>query len=378
MGMIRTRLADAGDRAALIGFIRDHWSARHVFVSDPAVFDWQYRQADGRINMMLAEDVSEDGTSTVLGVLGFIPAGRFDPELGDEDILLALWKVRDDIAPPGLGLRLLKAIQAQLKPRMIGAIGISDMVGPIYRALGYTLDHLGHAAVMNPQARGALRLAQGVPEAGFAATPPATRRLRPLDPARDAEAVAALASLGSLRKSWAYVRERYLDHPWYDYDLRLVEQDGVPQALVVWRAVEAMGTRILRIVDVIGDTGWLAEGAALLRPELAVADAEYVDIMGCGLDTEALRAGGFVSPAWNDGLILPNYFAPFEARNIHIALSWKRFDKAADPPPMRLFRADSDQDRPNQPMPRRTGPDGAASAQTSPSRGPQTATEDMA
>lgn len=372
MGMIRTRLADAGDRSALIAFIRDHWSAQHVFVSDPAVFDWQYQQADGRINVMLAEDVANDGTSTVMGVLGFIPAGRFDPKLGDDDILLALWKVRDDIAPPGLGLRLLKALQAQLKPRMIGAIGISEMVGPIYRALGYTLDHLGHAAVMNPQARGALRLAQGVPESGFApnnAVP--SRRLRPLDPARDADAIDTLAGSGSLRKSWAYVRERYVDHPWYDYDLRVVEQDGTPQALLVWRSVEAMGARILRIVDVIGDTGWLTEGAALLRPELVMANAEYADIMGCGLDAEALRVGGFVSPDWDEGLTLPNYFAPFEARNVHIALSWKRFDKQENPPTMRLFRADSDQDRPNQPMLRRTDYN-----QTSPGRGPQTASED--
>ena len=353
MGMIRTRLAEQGDRTALIEFVRDHWSARHVFVSDPSVFDWQYCQSDGRINMMLAEDVAEDGSATVLGVLGFIPAGRFDPELGDDDILLALWKVRDDIGPPGLGLRLLKAIQGQLKPRMIGAIGISDMVGPIYRALGYTLDHLAQAAIMNPTAQGRTRLAHGVPDAAFADVLPATRSLRRLDPDRDAEAVAALAATGAFRKSWAYVRERYLDHPWYDYRLRIVQQDGAPQALLVWREVEAEGARILRIVDVIGDTDWLAEGAALLRPELALANAEYIDIMGCGLDAQNLRAGGFVSPDWCEGLILPNYFAPFEARNIHIALSWKRFDKATDPAPMRLFRADSDQDRPTQPIPRR-------------------------
>lgn len=356
MGVIRTRLAEDADRAALIGFVRDHWAARHVFVIDPEVFDWQYRQADGRINMMLAEDVAEDGSAVVLGVLGFIPMGRFDPDLGDRDILLALWKVRDDIAPPGLGLRLLKAIQAQLKPRLIAAIGISDMVGPIYRALGYTLDHLCHAAILNPAARGQTRLAQNVPERAFDEAPsPATRTLRPLDPARDAAAIQRLAAAAGLPKSWAYIRDRYLDHPWYDYDLRLVLRDGQPEALLIWRAVEAEGARILRIVDVIGGTGWLAEGAVLLRPELT--GVEYIDIMGCGLDPETLRQGSFVSPDWCDGLILPNYFAPYEARNIRIALSWKRFGGTVDvtdaPAPLLLFRADSDQDRPNQPMPRR-------------------------
>ena len=87
MSVIQTRLATRADRAALIGFIRDHWSASHVFVHAPEVFDWQYGQADGRLNLVLAK---QDGV--ILGVLGFIPMGRFDPALGDEDCLLALWK----------------------------------------------------------------------------------------------------------------------------------------------------------------------------------------------------------------------------------------------------------------------------------------------
>ncbi|OBZ92226.1 hypothetical protein ADU59_27380 [Pararhizobium polonicum] len=361
MGAVRTRLAESRDRDALIEFIRDHWSARHVFVSDPDVFDWQYRQADGRINMMMAEDVAEDGHATVLGVLGFIPTGRFDPDLGDADILLALWKVREDIAPPGLGLRLLKAIQAQLKPRMIGAIGITDAVGPIYRALGYTLDRLSQAAIVNPAFKGRTRLAQGVPEAAFAkGAVDTTRSLCKLDPQRDSDVVAVLAGRCCPQKSWAYIRERYIDHPWYDYDLRFVLHDGRPEALLVWRSVEAEGARILRIVDSIGSTGWLPSGTALLRPVLTEAAAEYIDIMGCGLSAENLQAGGFISPEWCDGLILPNYFAPFEAKNIRIALSWKRFDGAAGADAMCLFRADSDQDRPNQPLPRRTAGSGQA------------------
>lgn len=356
MAMIRTRLAQGSDRSALIDFIRDHWAERHVFVTAPEVFDWQYQQPDGRINMMMAEQVSEDGQSTILGVLGFIPGGRFDADLGDQDIMLALWKVRDDIAPPGLGLQLLKAIRAQLKPRMIGAIGISDMVKPIYKALGYQQDHLLQAAIMNLDTAGQLRLAQTVPESAFAAAPAsATRSLQPLNPEQDQAEVNALARSGCPAKSWDYIAERYLDHPWYDYDLCVVRQGDHPEAVLVWRSVEAEGATILRIVDVIGDTAWMAEGAALLRPVLTETGAEYIDIMGCGLDTETLKTGGFVSPDWQDGLILPNYFAPYEARNIHIALSWKRFDQSAagGDSPLRLFRADSDQDRPNQPTPPR-------------------------
>ncbi|MBK5932736.1 hypothetical protein C8N32_10453 [Rhodovulum imhoffii] len=347
MGRIRTRLAEEHDRDSLIAFVRDYWSARHVFVDQPEVFDWQYAQRDGRINMILAEEVEDSGTARVLGVLGFIPMGRFDPALGDDDLLLALWKVRDDIAPPGLGLRLLKSVQSLLKPRLIGAIGISDMVGPIYRALGYTLDKLHHAALFDPELA-TFRIAQGVPGARPAFGPAGGYRLRPFLPA-DAGAIATLAGAQIPAKSTDYIRERYIDHPWYDYTLRVVERGNIPEALVVWRAVDAEGARLLRIVDMIGAPDWLACAGPLLTRELRAVGAEYIDLMQTGVDKDILDRGGWMSPDDYDGLILPNYFAPFEARNTQIALSWKMFGDSGDKP-LRLFRADSDQDRPNQPM----------------------------
>jgi hypothetical protein len=339
MSAIVTRFATVADQPALIVFIRDHWSSTHVFVQAPQVFDWQYAQPDGRLNMVLAE---QDGV--VLGVLGFIPMGRHDAALGDGDVLLALWKVRDDGVPPGVGLRLLKFIQSQLQPRMIGAIGISDMVGPIYKALGYTLGKLSQAAIFNPVVPA--RVAQGVPPVAVAHD---AGRYR-LDTVTQADVV-ALADTGTPRKSWAYVQDRYLHHPYYDYTLQTVWQGDVPVAVVVWRAVQCNGAALLRIVDIIGDTAWLAHGAALLQPVVQAAAAEYIDLMQHGTDDTVMQAGGWVSADWVDGLILPNYFAPFVAANVTIKLAYKQFSGDG---PVRLYRADSDQDRPNQvPLPQR-------------------------
>jgi hypothetical protein len=336
---IVTRFATVADQPALIAFIRDHWAASHVFVQAPEVFDWQYGQPDGRLNMVLAE---QDGA--VLGVLGFIPMGRHDAGLGDGDVLLALWKVREDGVPPGVGLRLLKFIQSRLQPRMIGAIGISDMVGPIYRALGYTLGKLSQAAIFNPGVTP--RVAQAVPPVAVAAD--AGGYL--LDAMTPAD-VQALAGASTPRKSWAYVQDRYLHHPYYDYTLQTVRQGDVPLAVVIWRAVQCNGATVLRIVDIIGGTDWLAHGAALLQPVVVVAGAEYIDLMQYGTDDAVLQAGGWVSADWVEGLVLPNYFAPFVAVNVTIKLAYKQF---TGDHPVRLYRADSDQDRPNQvPLPQR-------------------------
>lgn len=350
MPRLSVRIAGLQDTPALIDFIRDHWSEKHIFVRDSTVFSWQYVQKDGRLNMVLAEQENEDGAKTILGVLGFIPLGRFDPALGDDGILLALWKVRDDIAPPGLGLRLLKLIQAQLKPKVIGAIGISDMVKPIYRALGYTLDQLGHWALFNPEFKGKCAVAANVPDAAFALSgeTPTSLALKCIDRSQCENVVRAVDRIAGLqrpRKSWAYVVSRYIEHPWYDYALRAVEHNGEPVALVVWRQVECNGSRILRVVDIIGDTDWLSDSTQLLRAELVRANAEYIDIMQVGTPGEVLSKGCFIGPEQYVELILPNYFSPFEARNIDIHLAYRAFQ--SDSGPLRLYRADSDQDRPN-------------------------------
>lgn len=347
---LSVRFAVLEDSPALIEFVRDHWSENHIFVRNSEVFSWQYAQEDGRLNMVLAEQENEDGVKIILGVLGFIPLGRFDPALGDGDVLLALWKVRDDIAPPGLGLRFLKLIQARLQPKVIGAIGISDMVKPIYRALGYTVDQLSQWALFNLEFKGRCAIAGNVPDDAFEPSGVASSSLGlvPVDGPDSEEmagAIDTIASLQSPKKSWAYVLARYIEHPWYDYSLRVVERGGRPVALVVWRMVECNGSRILRIVDIIGDTGWLSDSAQLLRAELASANAEYIDIMQTGTPGEVLARGGFVGPERYPDLILPNYFSPFEARNIHIHLAYRAF--RPDAAPLRLYRADSDQDRPN-------------------------------
>lgn len=345
--MIRIRIATGDDTSRLISFVGDHWSSRHIFVHRPDVFRWQHLQVDGRFNMVIAEDTNAEDGESVLGVLGFIPLGRFAPGLGDRDVMLAIWKVRDTGVPPGVGLRLLKFLQSELRPRLIAAIGTSQMVRPIYEVLGYEVGELRHAAVFHPDRRDHLRIADQIPESAFVAIEPdATRQVQILPVADHHEEM--IDHVGSTQlpvKSWAYVEERYLRHPWYRYDVRVVVVNGEPVGAVIWRAVEANGTRLLRVVDVVGGVDWLGCSGSALQAEVIAADAEYLDIMQWGIDAEVLAEGGFLTRDRFPEMVLPNYFAPFERHNVEIELAYKVFDE--DSIDVRLFRADSDQDRPN-------------------------------
>lgn len=359
--MIRVRIADESDQASLIEFIGDHWSSTHVFTAAPDLFRWQHCDGSGRLNMVLAERIVDgapgsdapessgpdrDGETSILGILGFIPTGRFDPALGDRDVALAIWKVRDG-APPGLGLRLLKYLRAELSCRFIAAIGTSDIVRPIYQVLGYEVGTLHQSAVFGTG--GSAVVADGVPAHAFERAAPAGRRieLRPLDSEIDRALAAEFDAIGSRHlpeKTWTYVVERYHRHPWFRYEVRSVDVDGAPEAIVVWRRVVGPGADVLRIVDVIGPTGWLRHAHEALQHEVDRVGAEYIDLMQIGIPIADLRAGGFISAGDHEGLVIPNYFSPFERRNMSIELAYRAFD---DDRPVVLYRADSDQDRPN-------------------------------
>jgi hypothetical protein len=336
-------MATAADEPRLRTFIHDHWSSNHIFVERPEVFRWQHQEADGRFNMVLAEDDAVSGD--VLGVLGFIPFGRFSPSLGDRDVLLAIWKVRDDDVPPGVGLRLLKYLERELRPRLIGAIGTSQMVRRIYTVLGYTVGSLSQAALFAAGRSESPQIATGVPPIAFGPVRGSPGlELSPWSSVAP-EAMDAIWPGAVPTKSWEYVEQRFVRHPWFDYEVRVATVDGRPLGIVVWRAVAARGSRALRIVDLIGDPAWIAGAGPALRRELTAADAEYIDVMHWGLDDGVLEAAGFVTVDTYPDLVIPNYFAPFEPRNVEIELAFKVL--SGDSERVTLFRGDSDQDRPN-------------------------------
>ncbi|HXV77790.1 MAG TPA: hypothetical protein VD788_15875 [Candidatus Polarisedimenticolaceae bacterium] len=352
---LELEVASVTDEAAIVAFIDRYWRKNHVFVSNPELLRWQHQADDRpeeRLNFVIARRERGDGAPPeLLGLLGFIPFRRFDRDADWTDLSLAIWKVRDD-APPGLGLRLLKEVERQRSPALICAIGISDMVKPIYGALGYSLASLTHAALFDPSRRPDSCVADGVPDAAWRDLRSDERiELRPLS-ARElergglAEEIDRLGAAASPRKSSSYVLNRFCRHPWYAYDVRAVLADGRAEAVLVWRRVTAMQGAVLRIVDLVGNAEIVARCGPALRQAVQAAGCEYVDLVCYGVPGDALRRGGFVSTSDHPGLVLPNYFDPFERRNVVIDIAWRR--RAGEGgQPVRLFRADSDQDRPN-------------------------------
>ena len=48
MSSCRYRRAERWERQRLVEFLAEHWRADHLFVQDPAWFDWQHLASDGQ------------------------------------------------------------------------------------------------------------------------------------------------------------------------------------------------------------------------------------------------------------------------------------------------------------------------------------------
>ncbi len=330
----------ADEAEAVMGFIRDHWSARHVLARSRPLFDWQHAEpAAGRCNFVVARDAAEG----IVGMLGYIPLSRYDSTLtgaGRETLWLTTWKVRPDRAH-GLGLALLRWLQKAHPEAWIGTTGLNPATRGLYDALGYATGLLTRFCLVNP-AIGDYALAR-LP-AGFA-TPPSSGETV-LHPLSRGDFRAATEGLGLDAppqvplKTRAYVESRYLAHPFYDYRVFLARRGGLA-GLVVTRLCAHDGAVALRVVDFLGAPEVLAGAGPALAGLLRDTGAEYLDFYCCGLDDE-LRAAGLVDCAAVEGLVLPGHFEPFEPRNVPLLYSLR------GPAGRRVIcKGDADQDRPN-------------------------------
>ncbi|WP_155401680.1 hypothetical protein [Chromobacterium violaceum] len=356
-GQIEICFAKISDEPQIVEFLRDHWRADHIFVTNPELMRWQHTSPDNPdsdLTFVLARRTNVDKSTEILALLGYIPFRRFDPEANWTELSLAIWKVRDDAASPGLGLQLLKIIQRKLTPALICAIGTSQVVRPIYQALNYKVGSLSQAALFPIDIVQSHTTATGIPNIAH--------RMIDNDAGIDIRSISGeelpagitIKSIDNLssgnlpHKSWNYILNRYARHPYYEYEIRTITADSCLRAILIWRKVATPTGSVLRIVDIIGDANVLARCGAVLREELTKSNGEYIDLMHWGVPSEVLLAGGFVQLEDYPELVLPNYFEPFENRNVTIEMAF-RIDPMQTGKTVYLYRADSDQDRPNQP-----------------------------
>jgi hypothetical protein len=339
------RLCSQEDIGELMEFLDKHWAKDHVLSWHKPLLDWQHQnRGTGSYNFVLARSQAD---CHIIGVLGFIPTRHYDPDLAPISTLwLALWKVRPDAKVTGLGLMLLKYLEA-IEPHVaIGVAGVGDVAHyAMYRALGYVCGEYHQHFMLNRRIN--RRSLAKIPD-GLSLAPPsrgdATFEVLSADNfySRVKELEYQATSSVHPIKSPRYFFERFMVHPVYKYQVYLVSRKNRPLALLASRLASYESHHALRIVDYFGDAETFAQIGRAVDEVLGIFQAEYADIWSYGLDEDAITDAGFHPVAMDGPIIIPNLFEPFLAVNSVIRFAFK----VPQPKSFMIFRADGDQDRP--------------------------------
>jgi len=338
------KICHRDDLPLLLEFIEEHWRAQHPLVLSRELMDWQhYNPQTNSYNFVIARH-QESGQ--LHGMLGFIPTSQFDPAIEQVDIWLAIWKVLEELQGTGVGLGMLRYLEKELKPRSVSGFGLSRQVIPIYRHLGFTVGQLNHYYLLNNERSHFELVGNFNGRWQHRTTVTAEKRFIQFDLPAFQKAEPQLEHLRQTAlpvKSLQYLRRRYLEHPGYRYHLYGLQTDDTIRGIIVLRQAEHAGSSALRWVDYYGDVRALAGTVAEFQHLLQEYDAEYIDFYNLGLEPEQLAVAGFLQRTPASDIIIPNYYEPFEQRNIELDFTCK----APSNSEFSMCRGDADQDRPN-------------------------------
>ena len=311
------------------------------------LIEWQhYNEVKKQFNFVIGRSKKDN---QIHGILGFIPNSHFDKKIKQIDLALALWKVREDVKAGGLGISLIRFLEVDLKPRSIYGIGINPVVLPIYKYMGFKLGSMSHYYIVNTKKKNFNLISNfdGIyfnekleqsnaklvkyEKSDFENIPYRLRNYfdEPVFPL----------------KSHAYVFNKYFSHPFYDYQVFGVIRNGLIIGIAIFRVCSFNSSYSLRLVEYIGPGHALGNLYKELQKLLQYYNAEYVDLYNMGIDQKYFLTSGFLIRSPRSNVQVPNYFEPFNKNSIDLNFAFKQLNN--DDINFSIYKADSDQDRPN-------------------------------
>lgn len=320
------RFAEINDIDKIMQFINDEWKENHILARNKSFFQYMYVR-DEKVNFV----ISCDKHNAINGILGFIPYDK-----NYEQISFAVWKALRS-ADGMIGMALLNFIEKELQPKVITTPGINPKTTiPIYKFLGYEVGKMKHYYRLVPKENYQIAVVYNKCIKNVLLKSDIT--FKEIHSFEEYKNIDIIFEKEAIKKELWYIEQRYFSHPIYKYRCFLIKENET-SLIVITREQEIESAKCLRIVDMIGNYSILSDATNHVDNVLKSGGYEYIDCYVNGIEKET-----FINAGWNDiddtDTIIPNYFAPFERRNIDIYYSCK-------PQKRVIFRGDGDQDRPN-------------------------------
>tara|TARA_Y100000994_G_scaffold245058_1_gene246025 strand:+ start:259 stop:1305 length:1047 start_codon:yes stop_codon:yes gene_type:complete len=332
------------DYSKVSRFINNEWKEGHILSKSKDLFDWQYLNENKTYNFIVVKKDNE-----VLGILGFIPSNRYDKSLIKENIIwLALWKISEKIQIKGIGLKMISFLQKNVAHVGIGVNGIIKIHKPMYRALGYQSNNLNHYYSVNKNYEPQLISAPkkyNHPSLNEKGLKWILLNKNDLENFKEKFSY-KIRTNSEIKKTPHYFLNRYIKHPYYNYQLYLIPSPNQKEAAIITIRIDKRNSsKVLRIIDFFGNIEILNYAGFGLKKIVDKFCVEYIDFWSYGIPDKVMKNFGFkiVDPQQN--IIVPNYFEPFENKNVEILFAYKNIKKLKSE--FIICKGDGDQDRPN-------------------------------
>ena len=328
--MLEIRRAVYQDIPDIMRFIGRYYKKNHILARDRKFFEWQYVDR-GKVNVYIAIDGNK-----VYAIEGFVIYNDLD----SPDMTGSMWKSIRCEENTMVGIDVDQLLQEEIHPRYCYGTGYSSRTIQFHKLLGHEIIRLRHFYRLSDQenykiARISTKNILERADKGYV--------FRKIDTIDEFKKVISEDTLKKriFYKDYHYIDKRFFHHPIWQYQvLAIRSNEGEENAVVVARIVESQGSKCIKIVDYYGGQETIGCTATAWDKLMKQNSCEYVDIYAYGFTTELMEKAGFCERMEEDENIIPNYFEPFEQRNIELWMMRPEVDGLI------LMRGDGDQDRP--------------------------------
>lgn len=327
------RYANVSDIDKLMMFINDSWKSGHILSRNRELFEYEFLKENGEVNFLMAID-KEKGT--IEGVIGFLETA-YNQEV--TDIWTSIWKVRE-----GNMLFLGSELQRRLenKDGIRYVIGVGDNPKTSARILekkfGRNIVKMKHYYILSDCEQ--FCIAKVLHRDNFAINKVINNVFFEIDNIQQLTQIFDSYCDIVPQKNSLYYEKRFMKHPIYSYKIIAISNNRNIGAFFVIRAQKYHNRKVLRVVDYYGDEKLIEDMGIWLKEKIDAENYEYVDFFCYGFEHKYFMNGGFSLLKEDDENIIPDYFSPFEQRNVDIICDYPDVN-------IRICKADCDQDRPN-------------------------------
>ncbi|WP_250277850.1 hypothetical protein [[Clostridium] colinum] len=336
---IEIRFCNENDILNVMNFIKDNWNENHILANNKFVMEYEHFW-NNKFNYVIAYD---NLNNKICGICGIIPYTKNY----NIDISAGIWRA---IKTSNFltGTNILKFIQENTKCRSFLCCGINKDTIKLREYLGHKIGKLNHYYRLNNKSEYSICIVNN-------------KNIMPIKQ-KDELYLFEIFEINDIKnkfdiykykdritfKDWDYIEHRYFKHFKYKYKFLCIgkNENFINSIIIAKEIIFDKNTKVLRIIDFIGNESDLPKISHQLNDILVSNGYEYIDFYCYGISNDIFYKMGFNIRDDEDTNVIPNYFEPFEQKNIDIYFSIY-VDKNYKSLPIYIFKGDADQDRPN-------------------------------